>query len=264
MNRSIIFFDIDGTLISEETKRIPESAKDAIKKLKEKGHLTFINTGRPICEITPTLRDLGFDGYLCSCGSHIEYNGETLLYKALEEDLCREIALDMVKFNLEGILEGRYKIYWDKPENIKNPVVLQIMEQHKQEGFFKYNSWYDDNIQFDKLVIFLSNNSDFQGFHNKYKDIFDFIKRDEKFYELVPKGYSKATGIEFIINHLDIPHENTYAIGDSTNDLTMLQYAHNSIAMGNSNKALFDLVSYITDTVDEDGIYNALKHYNLI
>ena len=88
--------------------------------------------------------------------------------------------------------------------------------------------------------------------------------RNDNFYELVPLGYSKASGIEFIINYLGIPFENTYAIGDSTNDLSMLKYVQHSIAMGNSTPALFDLVEYITTDIDKDGIFNALKHYKLI
>ena len=66
------------------------------------------------------------------------------------------------------------------------------------------------------------------------------------------------------MEHLDIPHENTYAIGDSTNDLSMLEYVKNSIAMGNSHPLLFDLVSFVTKDIEEDGIEYALKHYNII
>ena len=47
-NRKILFFDIDGTLLSHRTLQIPESAKKSIRKAKEKGHLVFINTGRTI------------------------------------------------------------------------------------------------------------------------------------------------------------------------------------------------------------------------
>ena len=43
-----LFFDIDGTLLSEITKEIPQSALDALKKTAEKGNLTFINTGRDV------------------------------------------------------------------------------------------------------------------------------------------------------------------------------------------------------------------------
>ena len=50
-DRKLLFFDIDGTLLSEKTHTVPQSAKEALKKVKEKGHLIFINTGRPISTI---------------------------------------------------------------------------------------------------------------------------------------------------------------------------------------------------------------------
>ena len=65
MNKNIVFFDIDGTLLSEKTKLIPDSTREAIKLIRKNGHLAFINTGRPICELTPYIKDLGFDGFIC-------------------------------------------------------------------------------------------------------------------------------------------------------------------------------------------------------
>ena len=48
MKPNMIFFDIDGTLLSEKTFTVPDSAKEAIRKAQDNGHLVFINTGRPI------------------------------------------------------------------------------------------------------------------------------------------------------------------------------------------------------------------------
>ncbi len=63
-----LFFDIDGTLLSEITKEIPQSALDALKKTAEKGNLTFINTGRTWSELPEELKKLPFSGFLCGCG----------------------------------------------------------------------------------------------------------------------------------------------------------------------------------------------------
>ena len=57
-NRKLLFFDIDGTLLSEKTHTVPQSAKEALKKVKEKGHLIFINTGRPISTIDQEIHNL--------------------------------------------------------------------------------------------------------------------------------------------------------------------------------------------------------------
>ena len=49
MSRKALFFDIDGTLLSEITRQVPESAKEALKEARKKGHLVFINSGRAMC-----------------------------------------------------------------------------------------------------------------------------------------------------------------------------------------------------------------------
>lgn len=264
MNRKIIFFDIDGTILDEETNQIPKSALKAIRNLKENGHLAIINTGRTKVILPEVLKTSDFSGYICGCGTHIEFNGDVLFNTELGHTLSKEISLDLREFKLDAVGEGTDFLYFPEKHTIKNEEAFKLVEKLGKEGF-PYKSLLDlDELLFDKFVVFLNEDSNFEEFYNKYKDKLDFIKRSETFYEVVPKGYSKATGIEFLINHLNIPHENTFAIGDSTNDLSMLEYAHNSIAMGNSNEALFPLVSYVTTNVNEDGIYNALKHYELI
>ena len=77
-NKKALFFDIDGTILSEITGKIPESASAALQKAHDLGHLLFINTGRTICCLPPMICQLPFSGYLCGCGSYIVYNDEVL------------------------------------------------------------------------------------------------------------------------------------------------------------------------------------------
>ena len=263
-SNNIIFFDIDGTLVDENTNLIPESTLLALEKAKANGHLIFINTGRPLGIISKLHKSIKWDGLILGCGTYIEYNDEVLLHKSLGKELTKELAKDITYYNLEGALEGRYGIFFDNHSNIETAAIIESIERLTFEGVYNGSTWHEDDIDVDKLVIFTKNDSDFNGFYEKYKDIFEFIKRDETFYELVPQGYSKASGIEYITNHLNIPHKNTFAIGDSTNDLSMLQYVNNSIAMGNSTPILFDKVHFITKNVDDNGIHHALEHYGII
>ncbi|MDD3187830.1 MAG: HAD family hydrolase [Bacilli bacterium] len=262
MKPNTIFFDIDGTLISEKTFKISVSTIEAIKKAQENGHLVFINTGRPILEIDDCLKELNFDGYICGCGTYIELKNKELLHRSLGVNLSKQIVSKLREYNIDAILEGRNGVYYDM--NICSEEVLRIKARHTKQGFYKGQTFDDLEIDFDKLVIWTNESSDFDAFHKEFESILEFIPRGENFYELVPLGFSKASGIEYITNYLDIPHENTYAIGDSTNDLSMLQYVKNSVAMGNSNPLLFDLVSFVTKNIEEDGIEFALKHYNII
>ncbi|WP_244834575.1 Cof-type HAD-IIB family hydrolase [Clostridium sp. BJN0001] len=264
MNKNIIFFDIDGTLVSEKTHTVCDSAKKALKMAKEKGNLIFINTGRPVSEIDDELRKLDFDGYICGCGTYIEYEGKVLFYKGLGNNLSKKVASELKELKIDGILEGRNDIYYDREENIKSSEVKRILKEHRRAGFYKGSLWDDSNINFDKFVVWYEKEEQFKKLYEEFSNLFDFIHRDDKFYEIVPKGFSKATGIRDVIKLLDIPKENTYSLGDSTNDLEMLEFSEHSIAMGNSHKKLFDICSYVTDDIEENGIYNALEHYSLI
>ena len=70
--RRILFFDIDGTLITDDGKRyFPDSAKEAIQKARENGHLAFINTGRTLVSIEPRIREIGFIPCSWNNNSHL-------------------------------------------------------------------------------------------------------------------------------------------------------------------------------------------------
>ena len=69
--KTVIFFDIDGTLIDNDTQVIPQSAIDAVKQLRAKGHIPVVNTGRPFAQIDPRIRAMDFSAWICSCGMEI-------------------------------------------------------------------------------------------------------------------------------------------------------------------------------------------------
>lgn len=116
MKKAALFFDIDGTILSEETKEIPKSAIEALLEVKKKGHLLFINTGRTMCSIPAELKQFAFDGYLCGCGTYLTYHDEVLFTRSIEKKRGREILNKMAECNLDGIAEGTEDIYL--PERI--------------------------------------------------------------------------------------------------------------------------------------------------
>ena len=82
--------------------------------------------------------------------------------------------------------------------------------------------------------------------------------------EFVPLGVNKAKGIEVILDHTGISREDSYAFGDSANDIDMIKYVKYGVAMGNSVPELLEIAPYQTARVDEDGIEKGLKKFGLI
>ena len=88
----LLFFDIDGTLITEDGRRyFPESAKKALRQARENGHLVFINTGRVMCNITEEIKSAGFDGFVCGCGTYISYRDQVIFHNELNRKLCHDM-----------------------------------------------------------------------------------------------------------------------------------------------------------------------------
>ena len=84
------------------------------------------------------------------------------------------------------------------------------------------------------------------------------------FADVNPKNSGKDIGIDKIIEYYGIDLSETMAFGDGGNDIGMIKHAAIGVAMGNANDEVKTVADYITDDVDNDGVYKALKHFNLL
>ena len=77
-------------------------------------------------------------------------------------------------------------------------------------------------------------------------------------------GWDKGDGVKAVAEYMHVPLENTYAFGDGINDISMLKMAGHSVAMGNGQDAVKAAAEYVTTGINEDGVWNGLKHFHLI
>lgn len=253
----IIFFDIDGTLISGGSSLMSESTKEAIRIARANGHICMINTGRTKRMVGEDITgQVQFDGLLLGCGTEIEYLGECLMHKTFALEESQTILNAMKKHHVDAILEGCRENYAPRGEEVFTQAFRDMAAEIEER---KYDRYANALGNFDKLYAYAETPQGMDAMKRELSGILDFIDREYGYHELVPSGYSKATAIRYITDYLKIPMEDTVAIGDSNNDLPMLKYAHTSIAMGNSSEEVLKTADYITTDVDKDGIWNALK-----
>lgn len=260
MKGKIVFFDIDGTLLSEVTRCIPESAITAIHLLQENGHLAFINTGRALSFIDKEIFDIQFDGLLCGCGTYVSYHNDVILHHKFSNTMCMHIVELLRKYKIDAILEGKDKSYGDVYHKINTQIFRDFVADFKHP----YDTWEAKDLSFDKFFIYSEDSKAMLQFQKELEEQIIFINREKGFFEAVPKGYSKATGMKEMADYLGVDLKDTIAIGDSNNDLMMLEAAGISIAMGNAPKHIKEKVDFVTKDVDNNGIYHALEHFNLI
>lgn len=257
----MICFDIDGTLIGGGSQWIPESAREAIRIARANGHICVINTGRTKKLVGQELvGQVEFDGYLLGCGTMVIYHDSVLLHKTLSEELSLRIIEGLKRHKIDAILEGCKDNFCEAPEKMYTETFRNYIERLRQvlgSGYYTKLQFAPGN--FDKFYAYADDGEHRNAFCQEFEEELSFIDRENGYFEVVPKGYSKATAIRLLADRLQIPMEDTVAIGDSNNDLSMLECAGISIAMGNSSKAVLEMADYVTTDVDKDGIWNALK-----
>lgn len=273
MNRKIAFFDIDGTLTSEIDGSIPKSVKVAIAKSRENGHLMFINTGRCMQNVEKRFRDIGFDGFVCGCGTNIycrkpgtpNSTFTEIFHLEQPHNTVMSILKHARNFELDLLFESKNYVCFDMKRPLINDGAIKQYNAFINRGYDMNLNPEEESFSCDKFVIWFKNIVDIPYFCEVSDKFFDCIDRGGNFREFVPKGYSKSTGITAVLDYYNLDISDAFALGDSNNDLPMLLAVPNSIAMGNASPAsLLDKVSFVTKNASDNGIEYALKHFNFI
>jgi len=229
----------------------------------------FINTGRCLQNVEKRFLEIGFDRIISGCGTNIccEENGafRELLYVPQTHAVTYEILMHARKFELDLLFESKNYVQFDT----KKPLITQgAIRQYNAFIDRHYDMSQDpenDTFTCDKFVVWFKDVADLPAFRQVSDNYFTCIDRGGDFREFVPKGYSKATGIQYVLDYYQLSIERSYSFGDSNNDLPMLDYTKYSVAMGNSvPPSLFDQVTYVSAKSSQNGIQQALEYYEFI
>jgi Cof subfamily protein (haloacid dehalogenase superfamily) len=258
VNKKYIFIDLDGTIIDHSTNSIPESTKKAINLLQEKGHEIIIASGRAPALFYGIDKTLNIDSYIASNGRIVVYKDELIhseyidkkvvdtLVKLVEKekiDLAFESMTDYVlNTDITGLSSKFSEVY-----HLKQPEVHY--NYHLENDVYQMVMFYtkDDYKRFEELFPTLSFH-----FSNKYG------------IDINAAGGMKEIGMKRIIEEKGISIEDTIAVGDGLNDISMIKFAHCGIAMGNAQKLLKEAADIIADDVNNDGFYKVFKKLKMI
>ncbi len=257
---ALVFFDIDGTLLNEEGQ-IPTSAVAAIKQLQANGHLAFLNTGRAFSVIQPHILAPGFDGIVAACGTWIQFRDEQLVNITIGQDLVRKLIDRLSACGVHVWFEGPRHVY---VRSLQSGTLLDEFLRYFTDLPDSLADWHEKEVHANKLSYMLDPDSRLDDCLPFLEEHFYLIRHMAHNGEIIPKGYSKATGMRFLMDRLGVPRERTYAFGDSLNDIDMLSFAGHGIAMASSRRHVLAISDHVTGAPDEDGIAEGLKHFGLI
>ena len=253
-----VFFDVDGTLLSHTTGKVPESTKRALAEVRSKGIRTIIATGRDIKELAklPILDEITFDGFLTLNGNII-LDENRKMYAGNEIDPGEvEILVNIFKagripFVLIGEKE-RYINYVDdiviKTQEATHGTIPDIGE-YKGEKIYQCLAFVDDEMR------------------RRLEDLLDqciITSWNDTGIDIIAKTGGKAAGIQKVLDLHGLKRSEVMAFGDGENDIPMIRFAGIGVAMGNGGPKVKAAADYVTASVDDDGIEKAFRHFGMI
>lgn len=276
----IIFLDVDGTLVNYENK-LPDSAVKAIRKARQNGHKVYICTGRSEGEVYDYIWDIGLDGMIGGNGTYVRDGDAIVKDQHLTPQQERHIVDWLHERGLEFYLEANSGLY--ASEHFDGPKGDAVCEKYMQrKGKDTAGKKVRMRDAFPDMIfgadLYRDDINKVSFILDSYQDHLDSVKEfpDLKagtwggageialFGDLGIKDVDKANAIDALLAHQNASLEDTIGFGDAKVDIPMLEYCKIGVAMGSGGDECKATADYVTDGVDEDGLYNAFVHFGLI
>lgn len=257
MEKKYLFFDIDGTLTDNATKKIVPSAQVALQKLQEEGHFVAIATGRAHYKARPFMEEIGLHNMVCCGGNALVLHDELIENIPLEREKAIAIYKEAIQLGY-GVLvmcDDSIDVY------AQSDAFIQQCGERKEPTRYIIKEDFDiDSVQ-DIYKMYVSIPRD-EEYRLTRKDTLGNLRFVEEY--LMFQHDRKKEGIIEMMQHLNADTKDVIVFGDDYNDLVMFDKGWFSIAMGNACDALKEKADYITDKNIEDGIYKACVHFGWI
>lgn len=253
--QKIFFFDIDGTLAMHG--QIPPGNLEALRRLKEAGHLTFVCTGRPVFYAEALFGSL-VSGYIACNGRYLCYQGHRLHTRTLSAKALASYRETIDAFSAGALFLSENAAY---AYRLSRAQLCSVQAEYGQERIFafpaqeylySFDLYYAKPAQRDALC---------RAFEGR------LVINDHGgsgSCDCSTSDWDKGSAIHYLLGHFGVSRNNAYAFGDGYNDQAMFRIACHGIAMGNAVDALKAKASYITDTMENDGILKALRHEGVL
>ncbi len=260
-NKYALFFDIDGTLVSFRTHEIPSSTIQALTQAKANGSRVYIATGRPPVIITnlDAIKHL-VDGYITTNGALCYVGDEMVCCQPIPKEDVMTCVADAQTNGYSLIVVGRKDVAVLDPTGDVDCIFRQMLAVKE----FNRAAPLDIVLQQDVLQMTPFFSPDYE------KQLLARLPNcvsgrwHPEFTDITANGADKGKGILAMARHEGFDPSHTIAFGDGGNDTSMILQAGIGIAMGNAIDALKQHADYVTTSVDDDGILNALRHFSVI
>ncbi|WP_064092790.1 Cof-type HAD-IIB family hydrolase [Rossellomorea aquimaris] len=267
MSYKMIVLDLDDTLLRDD-QTISDRTKDALLQAQEAGVKVVLASGRPTYGMRWVAKELKLDHY----GSYIlSFNGSKIIdCKTNEEKYSRTLSAetahrlyDLSKREGVGILTYAEDAILVEEENefatIESELTglpVQVVSNFK-EAVTKPVVKALMLKEAERLVDVE------KKLQTELEGELSVMRSKPFFLEFTQLGVTKGASLDYLITPMGITSDEVIAIGDSYNDLAMIEYAGLGVAMGNAPEDIKERADYVSSSNMEDGVAEVVEKFVL-
>jgi len=280
----IAFLDVDGTII-DSGERIAPSTIEAVRTARRNGHLVYLSTGRTESEVYPAIRAIGFDGAISAGGGFASIGAELVICRTMPEEAVERMVGFYEQSGYDFYLQSYGEVFPSAgvharfARHLDDDLVrggrsredveqLTTAERHPllkafanvrpfpTVGIAKSVFLGNDQTAYDRAAEALG--ADFHVITGTIPHLGGGSG------EATLMGVNKGSTILQLLDRLGLDPAAAIGIGDSTNDLEMLEVCGVGIAMGNAVEAVKARADEVTTSVLDDGVWNAFRRHGLV
>lgn len=262
----LLVLDLDDTLLNSQLQ-ISQANVNAIMQAQEKGVKVVLASGRPTCGMLPFAEQLKLADYDSAI---ISYNGgeivrcsdqKIMFAKSLQKEevqrfyeFSRQHNADIITYRGDAIITEDESEYIDVEKNLLNVPLEKVPS-------------FCEEVNYEVIKCILLQEPTYlaqvkQKMHTEFPNISLSISKPF-FLEVTAPGIDKGHTLDKLCAHYGIKAEETIAIGNAENDLSMIEYAGLGIWVENTDAALKPLGNAVVASNDEDGVAKAIEKYIL-
>ena len=259
---SIVFLDIDGTLLDSKQQVMP-CTHDRLQYLHRRGVPIILCSARPPKGVNLVARQVGVQGPVACYNGGLIFDEHSTILRDVGIDI--DLAMDFKRFVSQRFPELVVSAYlynvW-MAEDLRNPLIVQEAEI---SGCTPVKGSLEKAAAVASHVHKLQCIGDSMRIRALQKEIPQYfpqvmaLRSKSTYLEILPVESTKGSAAKALLDHYGLSPEQAVAFGDSDVDVDMLQYCGFGVAMGNAPRQVKEAADYVTASNDEEGIYIALN-----
>lgn len=263
---SIVFLDIDGTLLNSQHQVMP-CTRNRLQYLHRRGVPIILCSARPPEGVNLVARQVGVQGPMACYNGGLIFDENSTILRDVGIDI--RTAMDFKKFVSEGFPELVVSAYlynvW-LSEDSQHPAILQEAEISRCTPLKGSLGQVASAASHVHKLLCIGDAMWIRALQKEIRQHFPqlmALRSKSTYLEILPLESTKRSAAQALLAHYNLGPEQAVAFGDSDVDVDMLQYCGFGVAMGNAPRQVKEAADYVTASNDEEGVYIALNSLRL-